>query len=236
MRINQWLAQHTSYSRRSSDELVAAGRVTVNGHPAQPGQQVQESDTIQLDGKMVADIQTMSGRVVLLHKPVGFVCSRRGQGAPSVYVLLPTDLQTLNIAGRLDKDSSGLLVFTDDGDLLYDLTHPSKQVAKSYQATLDKPLSAADQVTIAQKGVPLDDGISRFSVTAASSAANTYKAPLNIVRVTMHEGRNRQIRRTFEALGYRVTSLVRLQHGPYNLGSLKPRQHMIMAAKSPDKD
>lgn len=219
MRVNQWIAQHTDYSRRKADELVMTGRVQINGHTATTGQQVQPPDTVALDGKPIVH-ESAPLQVVLLHKPAGFVCSRRGQGAPSVYVLLPPAYQGLNIAGRLDKDSSGLVVFTNDGDLLYKLTHPSQQTAKVYTVTLDRVLAAPDLNLITKKGVLLDDGISRLDVAIQ---------PDSSLRITMHEGRNRQIRRTFAALNYGVTDLKRLQHGPYSLHTLAPRQHKVLS-------
>ena len=145
------------------------------------------------------------------HKPVGYVCSRRAQGAaPTLYELLPPKYRKLKTVGRLDKDSSGLILLTNDGDFAYQMTHPKFRKTKIYEVELDKPLQPLHQQMISDYGVMLDDGPSKFTVIRDDKQ----------YIVTLAEGRNRQIRRTFAALGYKVTRLHRIKFGKYELGNL----------------
>lgn len=219
MRINVFIAQASNMSRRAADQAIQAGRIQVNGQQAVLGDQVEPTDTVTLDGRVLkaaAPTQT-----IMLHKPVGYVCSRRGQGSKTVYELLPAELRHLRPVGRLDKDSSGLLVMTNDGQLAHQLTHPSFQKEKVYEVVLDKPLQATDQQQITREGVQLDDGPSRLGLRSSSGDNLTWQ-------VSMHEGRNRQIRRTFEALGYQVTKLHRTQFGNYKLSDLPPAKYRVV--------
>jgi len=176
---------------------------------AQLGQTVSDSDKVYLDQRLITPDTT--AKTIILNKPVGYVCSRNGQGSMTVYDLIPTTLHNLNSVGRLDKDSSGLLLMTNDGNLANKLTHPSFEKQKVYRVTLNKPLRADDHKKIEQ-GIQLEDGTSRLAIKKLSY--DTYE-------ITMHEGRNRQIRRTFEELRYFVRELERTQFGPYKLGELK---------------
>jgi 23S rRNA pseudouridine2605 synthase len=216
MRINKFIAQSTGLGRRSVDDLIAAKRVTINGHLATVGQEVNESDTVSLDGKALTTQQTIT---ILLNKPAGYVVSRAGQGSQTIYTLLPPNYAGLKPVGRLDKESSGLLLLTNDGQLAHQLTHPSFVKEKIYQVLLHKPLTAPDAATLA-RGVMLEDGLSQLQL-APDVAAAAY-------RVTMHEGRNRQIRRTFAALGYNVTALHRTAFGTYHLDSLAPGKFRVV--------
>lgn len=221
MRINKFLASHSHLSRRQADEAIASGRVTVNGKPAALGDDINTRDTVSLDGRQLIH-QRLAAVTILLNKPVGYVCSHNGQGSPTVYDLLPEEYRQLNIAGRLDKDSSGLILLTNDGDLLYGLTHPSRRKIKRYEVTLNKPLDPGHYDKITNQGVLLDDGLSRFDLQWPddNDARNWI--------VIMHEGRNRQIRRTFKAVGYRVTRLQRTSLGDYKLDGLDEGAHKIV--------
>jgi 23S rRNA pseudouridine2605 synthase len=209
MRLNRWLALASDLSRRAADEAIANARVTVNGAVATLGTQVEEGDSVTLDG---AELQAPTTyRTIMLHKPKGYVCSRTKQGkSPTIYDLLPDELFQLKSVGRLDKDSSGLLLLTDDGALAHQLTHPSYQKEKIYEIELDKPLALGDQRSI-DAGVELGDGVSHLKLDGSGRSW----------QVRMHEGRNRQIRRTFARLGYKVTKLHRTDFGPYQLGDLE---------------
>lgn len=210
MRINKFIASATHTSRRKADELIAMGRITVNGTIPEAGAAVTDADTVLLDGKPLA--RTEETITILFHKPVGYVCSRNGQGSQTIYELLPEKYHILQPVGRLDKDSSGLLVMTNDGTLANQLTHPRYGKIKIYEITLDKPLQPLHQQMINDIGVTLEDGPSKLTLEKLADAAH--------LRVTMHEGRNRQIRRTFAALGYTVTHLHRTNFGNYRLGQL----------------
>lgn len=212
MRLNKYLAQATGMSRRTADNAIASGQVQVNGASATLGQTVDpETDTILLGGQPVAAPEP--AMTIILNKPIGYVCSRDGQGSKTIYDLLPAEYHKLKPVGRLDKDSSGLLLLTSDGTLAYELTHPSFQKDKQYVVKLDRDLSEKDFETITREGVRLEDGPSRLGLESLKGKKTEWK-------VTMHEGRNRQIRRTFEALGYVVTGLHRTQFGDYPLGDL----------------
>lgn len=214
MRINVFVAKATGLSRRAADQAVAAGRVEVNGKLCGAGRQVQPNDAVTLDGKTLGLPQAAT--TIMLNKPAGYVCSRNGQGSQTIYSLLPKELHALKPVGRLDKDSSGLLMLTDDGALAQQLTHPSFQKAKVYEVHLDKPLAALHRQMIADVGIALADGSSRFALERLQEGNDTAWC------ITMREGRNRQIRRTFAALGYSVRGLHRTHFGPYALGSLAP--------------
>lgn len=211
MRLNKYVALATGMSRRAADKAIDWGRVTINGTPANAGQQVAPTDAIELDGEALnAPDQTQT---IILNKPVGYICSRDGQGGKTIYDLLPPELHHLKPVGRLDKDSSGLLLLTNDGDLAHKLTHPSFQKIKKYNVALNKDLSELDFERVTKRGVKLDDGPSSFDLESVNDQLKEWK-------VTMTEGRNRQIRRTFQALGYSVTKLHRKQFGDYTLGML----------------
>lgn len=207
MRINQFVAAASGLSRRQADQYLLENRITINGKLPKIGQDITLNDNVLLDGHKL----TLSNKstTIILNKPTGYVCSRNGQGAKTVYELLPANLHHLKPVGRLDKDSSGLLLLTTNGQLAFDLTHPSKQKQKVYQVTLDKPLDVADKEAIAQ-GVRLSDGLSSLKLKSNNKQWT----------ITMHEGKNRQIRRTFEALGYKVLTLHRTHFGSYQLKSL----------------
>lgn len=212
MRINKLIAVHTTLSRRAADQRVVEGRVTINNHQAHVGQSVQDGDIVTIDGKQLTK-QNQQTTTVKLNKPIGYVCSRRGQGAPTIYQLLPASLKSLQPAGRLDKDSSGLMILSSNGDLLQRLTHPRFSKQKVYQVELNKPLKTTDEQRL-NAGIKLDDGLSSIKITACANRKQ--------VQATLFEGRNRQIRRTFKAIGYDVIALHRISIDNIQLGSLNP--------------
>ena len=212
MRINKFVAAASSLSRRAVDTAIADGRIWVNGRPAQTGQEITDSDKVILDGKPLQAPKAIE--TIILNKPKGTVVSRNGQGSETVYDLLPAALQHLNAVGRLDKDSSGLLLLTNDGELTQQLTHPSHQKEKVYEIRLSKALEPLHRQMISDYGITLDDGVSKLLLERMREGDD------RSWRVRMHEGRNRQIRRTFQALGYTVTHLRRTNFGNYTLGDI----------------
>jgi pseudouridine synthase len=213
MRINQFIAGSTDLSRRAADAAIAAGQVQVNGHTAAMGQLVDARDTVTLDGAPLT-LRT-AHTYVMLNKPAGYVSSRARQGAdPTLYELLPAQFHSLRIAGRLDRDSSGLIVLSDDGDFIQQLTHPSAEKSKRYELTLESALSDTDRRKL-EAGVMLTDGLSQVQVVRANGKS---------VGVALSEGRNRQLRRTFGALGYTITRLHRVAMGLFELGDLPSGQ------------
>jgi 23S rRNA pseudouridine2605 synthase len=213
MRLNKYIAASTGLSRRAADQAITDGRVLLNRQPATLGDQVVTSDTVSLDGKPVTPL--VKTTTIILNKPFGYVVSRNGQGSETVYDLLPGQYQNLNPVGRLDKDSSGLLLLTNDGELANQLTHPRYGKSKQYQITLDKPLEPLHQQMINDHGVQLGDGPSQLNLAKLDDRGLSWQ-------VAMSEGRNRQIRRTFASLGYDVRKLHRTRFGNYQLGEITP--------------
>ncbi|HEX6415946.1 MAG TPA: pseudouridine synthase [Candidatus Saccharimonadales bacterium] len=216
IRLNKHLALQLGVSRREADELIEKGRVTINGDTAVLGARIHPDDTVTANGQPVSEKTPL--QYVALNKPVGYVCSRKAQGDnPTIYSFLPPKMSVLKPVGRLDKDSSGLLLLTNDGDFAFRMTHPKFAKTKIYEVQLDHPLEPLHQQMISDYGVQLDDGISKFTVMRLEDREKT------TYQVTMKEGRNRQIRRTFSALGYEVTVLHRVQFGNYSLGDMKTK-------------
>lgn len=214
IRLNKHLAHTIGISRREADELIEAGRITIDGKVARIGDRYRPGQPITLDGAPLRR-DTPAYQYIALHKPVGYVCSRRRQGeAPTIYELMPENIQELKPIGRLDKDSSGLLILSNDGDFAYQMTHPRFHKQKSYEVQLDRPLEPLHRQMISEHGITLDDGPSQLNLERMTEGDD------QTWRVLMHEGRNRQIRRTFAALGYMVTRLHRTSFGPYQLSGL----------------
>jgi len=215
LRLNKYLALQLGISRREADNLIASETVAINGTTASLGARLAASDLVTVRGEPVAN-QTPH-RYLLFNKPAGYVCSRKKQGDnDTIYVLLPKELHTLKPVGRLDKDSSGLLLLTNDGDFAHQMTHPSFRKTKVYEARLDRELEPLHQQMINDLGVSLEDGQSRLTLMRLSDTDR------KSWQVTMNEGRNRQIRRTFAALGYTVLRLHRTSFGKYSVGDMKP--------------
>jgi pseudouridine synthase len=212
MRLNAWLARAGVASRRKADELIKAGRVTVNGEPGQLNTFVQASDDVRLDGEPLAK-QRLA--YVLLHKPAGVVTTASDpQGRPTVVDLVGHASRVVPV-GRLDIDTTGALLLTNDGELAHRLAHPKYEVDKVYEVeTWQQPTDA--QLQRLREGVELDDGPTR--------PADVRRIDGNRIEVTIHEGRNRQVRRMIEAVGHRVKHLHRSRYGPLTLEGLEPRR------------
>jgi 23S rRNA pseudouridine2605 synthase len=218
-RLNKYLAFHLGISRRVADELIEKGIVAINGTPAILGARFEPGATITVKGTPIEERAAYS--YLVLNKPIGYVSSRKQQGEyPTLYDLLPAEYHRLKPVGRLDKDSSGVLLLTDDGDFAYQMTHPKFYKTKVYEVSLNIPLAPLHQQMISDFGVQLEDGASQLTLERLNDERTSW-------RVTMHEGRNRQIRRTFSALGYTVTTLHRTHFGAYTLGELKPGEFSL---------
>lgn len=219
VRLNKFLAERLGISRRQADDAIAAGKVTVNGEIAQLGARINvssidKSDEVCYNGNKVGDF--VSYTYLAVNKPVNYLCSRRSQGdVPTIYELLPEKYQKLKTVGRLDRNSSGLILLTNDGDFAFKATHPQFQKTKIYEVELDRALEPLHQQEISDFGIEIGDGVSKLGLTRLDDSRKKW-------RVEMSEGRNRQIRRTFAALGYEVVKLHRIQFGKYQLGGLKP--------------
>jgi 23S rRNA pseudouridine2605 synthase len=216
MRINKYVALATGLSRRAADQAIQEGRVTINEQLAHLGDSVSASDKVTLDSLPITPaVKTLT---IMLNKPAGYVVSRDGQGSQTIYDLLPKEFHSLKPVGRLDKDSSGLLLLTNDGDLANQLTHPSYAKTKVYEVEIDKPLEPLHQQMISDHGIQLEDGLSKLSLHKLDNAGLDWQ-------ITMSEGRNRQIRRTFSVLGYEVAQLDRQKFGKYSLQGLQQGQY-----------
>lgn len=219
VRLNKHLAHVLGISRREADNWIERGRVQVNGTVASLGLVVQpERDQIICNNQPLTT-ETKQYTYLLMNKPVGYVCSRRQQGTiPTIYSLLPEKYHSLKVAGRLDKDSCGLLLLTDDGDTVFKLTHPKFGKEKVYHVALHRAVTPEDLEKINQ-GIMLEDGNSDMRVKPIRSDREA-----NLYEVIMHEGRNRQIRRTFGGLGYTVIHLERISFGDYTLTELQGKR------------
>lgn len=212
-RLNKYLAHAYGCSRRKADEYIENKQVCVNGLTANLGMHITANDIVTLNGNPVQPRTTH--QTIIMHKPCGYVCSRKQQGdIPTIYSLLPEKLHALKTVGRLDANSSGVILLTSDGDLAHTMTHPSFQKQKIYEIKLDKELEPLHQQMIADFGVSLSDGISKLGLTRLSETDRS------VWQITMSEGRNRQIRRTFLSLGYTVIRLHRTHFGIYALNTL----------------
>lgn len=228
-RLNKVLAFQLGVSRREADDLIAAGRILVNDTTIKLGAKVDISDQIKFDGHLIKRNQTR--QLIIFHKPVGYTCSRANQvGDQTVYDILPEKFRKLKLVGRLDKDSSGLILLTNDGDFAYRMTHPKFHQNKTYLVQLDRTLAPLHQQLVSDYGINLEDGRSQMLITKLTPEE---VADLNIVytfddapiyQVELGEGRNRQIRRTFAALGYEVTKLHRISLANYFIAELASRQ------------
>jgi len=221
IRLNKYLALHLGFSRREADEYIERGYVKVNGIVIDLGARIAEGDEVIVNGKPVTG--STAFEYLALNKPAGYVCSRRSQGdLPTIYELLPAKYHHLKTVGRLDFNSSGLIILTNDGDFTYRLTHPKFAKTKIYKVRLDHELEPLHQQMISDYGVQLDDGPSKMSLERLSEEDRLDW------QVTMSEGRNRQIRRTFQSLGYEVKKLHRTNFGNYSIGDIKPGKYEIV--------
>jgi 23S rRNA pseudouridine2605 synthase len=216
-RLQKVLAEAGIASRREIEEMVIAGRVSVNGLPAAVGQKIGPGDRVKINGKLVPlRFVQRTPRVLVYHKPEGEIVSRDDpEGRPTVFERLPQIRKGRWIAvGRLDFNTSGLLLFTNDGGLANRLMHPRYELDREYAVRLLGELNEA-QVDELQAGVELEDGRAQFNtvVDAGGEGANHW------YRVTLNEGRNREVRRMFESLGLMVSRLMRVRYGPVALPS-----------------
>ena len=212
-RLQKVLASTGYGSRRICEDLIAAGRVTVNGEVAVLGRRVDAAnDLVAVDG---APIGVRPDLVYyLLNKPVGVVTtSRDTHRRPTVVELVPSEPRVFSV-GRLDVDTEGLLLLTNDGDLANRIAHPSHGIDKEYLVEVTGGAVSAGSIRTLRQGVELDDGI--------TSPAKVSQPEPGVLRITIHEGRNRQIRRMCDAVGHQVTRLVRTRIGPLTDRSLQP--------------
>ena len=210
MRLNAYLARAGIASRRGADELIKAGRVTVNGELGQLNTVVGARDRVEVDGQ---EVQRQRLRYVLLHKPAGVVTTARDpQGRPTVVELVPGEPRVVPV-GRLDADTTGALLLTNDGPLAHRLAHPRYGVEKTYVAEVEGDPDE-DALQRLRHGVELDDG--------ATAPARARRLGRGRVELVLHEGRKHQVKRMLAAVGHPVTQLHRSAYAGVTLGGLEP--------------
>ena len=226
-RLNAYLAHSGVTSRRGADKLIASGSVRVNGRvPPPDGVMVDpDRDSVTVDGRTVK--LTTQYRYVMLNKPIGVITTAKDEaGRTSVLDVLGEGASGHRVfpVGRLDVDSTGLLLLTDDGDVAYRLTHPRYKVAKEYVAIVGGSPSRDDLEKL-RAGVKLDDGV---TAPAEVDVLQVLPGPAAELRVVIREGRHRQVRRMLLAVGHRVIALNRTAYGPLRLGRLKPGNWRVL--------
>ncbi len=221
MRLNRFLAAAGFGSRRACEALILDGKVSINGHFIRDlATSVQPDDDVRVSGRQARAALPV---YLLLNKPRGFVCTRADErGRRTIYDLLPPHYGSLFHVGRLDKESEGLLLLTNDGDLAQKLTHPSHEIEKDYEVLIDKPFSAADGAKMV-RGFSIEGGKARIERAHII-------APQHI-KVVLRQGIKRQIRLMFYQLGYEVKRLMRTRIGGIEYGGLKPGQWRQLKAK-----
>ena len=225
MRINKYIASSGFCSRRKADELIEAGRVQVNGKTVTLlGYEIRTKDKVAIDGKT---LRMMKLEYYRFYKPTGYITTSDDEkGRKTIYDILPDELKHLRPVGRLDKDSSGLLILTNDGNLVYELTHPSIKVAKVYRVTVDAFLKVEDLEKLA-KGIEIEKG--KIAYCDCEIIERTKNETL--LEVTLYQGLNRQIRKMIEHIGHNVVHLKRIRHATIDLVGLKKGQYKPIKPK-----
>jgi len=226
IRLNKYIAGSGVYSRRQADELVLAGKVKINGVVVNtPGVSVGQNDTVEVNGENIKKV--IDKKYVIFYKPSGYITTRSDdEGRKTIYDLFPPELQKLKSAGRLDKDSSGLLILTNDGDLIQNLIHPSKKVPKTYTVRAKGKVTQADLIKF-KKGIEIEKGKTAY----AEGQIIDYSNSVTTLEITLFQGLNRQIRKMFEAVGCSVISLKRTGHACLTLGGLNRGRYRYLAKK-----
>lgn len=221
MRLQKFMADAGVASRRKCEEIISAGRVRVNGAVALLGSSVNPLfDAVELDGKTLRLEEVRL--TVILNKPKGVMCTAADpEGRPTVMDYVKDLPARVYNVGRLDYDSEGLLVMTNDGELAYRLTHPKFQLGKTYSVICDGTLAQAQKAALEQ-GVMLEDGMTS---PARVEEVHSLKNGNTAFNITIHEGRNRQVRRMLAAVGHETLALRRVALGPLRLGDLKSGSH-----------
>jgi 23S rRNA pseudouridine2605 synthase len=217
MRLNKYIAAAGVCSRRAADELTSAGKVKINGRVMSvPGYDVQDGDIVEVNGRTLAP----EGRkvYVLLNKPKGFITSVQDEkDRPTVMEFVADIEERVFPVGRLDAETTGLLIMTNDGDFAYKVTHPGHEVYKTYRARVSGELSR-ERLSRLKKGVDIGGYITApADVTVIKQTASSA-----IVDISIREGKNRQVRKMFQAVGNKVLDLQRTSIGDVRLGALKP--------------
>ncbi len=218
MRLNKYIASSGICSRRKADELIEQGVVSVNGKKiAELGFLVSEKDKVFINSQLVRPKKLEYYR---FYKPTGFITTADDEkDRKIIYDILPPQMHNLKPVGRLDKDSSGLIILTNDGDLINELTHPAIKVPKVYIVSINAKVHLHHLEKMAQ-GIEIEEGKIAYADTMIKETTNKS----TIIQITLYQGLNRQIRKMFAALGFDVVSLKRIQHATIELSGLKKGQ------------
>jgi 23S rRNA pseudouridine2605 synthase len=221
MRLAKYLAHAGVASRRASETIIADGRVTVDGKViTDPARDVDDSRAVKVDGRRVR-VGGHAQVVYLLYKPAGVVSTASDpQGRTTVVDLVPGS-ERLYPVGRLDYDTTGLILVTNDGDLAHRMTHPSFEVPRTYRARVANAPVNEPALRALREGVELEDGL--------TAPAKVRRLSSNHLELTIHEGRKRQVKRMLEAVGHPVRTLERVAFGPLKLGALEPGEHRALS-------
>lgn len=228
-RLNKFIASSGFCSRRKADEYIENGDVVVNGRIIKElGFQVGPKDKVSVEGKLLKPLKNEYYR---FYKPAGYITTTDDEkGRKTIYDIIPPELKKLKPIGRLDKDSTGLIIMTNDGELINEMTHPSIKVPKVYLVNINGKLSP-------EEGEKMFNGIEIETDSGEKKIAYAQVLPIelnkqsSILQVILHQGINRQIRKMFAYLGYEVISLKRVQHGTITLEGLKKGQIKLMKPK-----
>jgi pseudouridine synthase len=223
IRLNKFIASTGIASRRGADELIEAGKVKVNGKPVEEaGMSVSEKDVVEVDGKK---IRVRTEKYIIFHKPAGYITTKSDpQCRKTIYDLLPIDVHHLKSAGRLDKDSTGLLIMTNDGDLIQKLTHPKIHVPKVYRVTVEGKITAQDIMSL-NKGIEIEKG----KIAYADVVVLECDKSKSTMQLTLYQGYNRQIRRMMDKINHPVIALKRIAHANIVLQGLDKGQYRYLA-------
>lgn len=223
IRLNKFIAQSGLCSRRDADELIAQGKVKVNGKVVlEVGCKVLLKDEVEVEGK---PLRAKKFDYVLFHKPAGYITTCNDEkNRKTIYEFFPEHLKHLKPVGRLDKDSSGLLLMTNDGDLINKMTHPSLKVPKTYRVVVKGKMKDSDLEQMAQ-GIEIETGKIAYADVVLQEYENNENS---VLEVCLYQGLNRQIRKMADYLGFPVISLKRISHGALTLNTLKRGQYKFL--------
>lgn len=228
-RLNKYIASSGLCSRRKADELIESGKVLVNGKVVKEmGFQVGPKDKVVIDKQL---IRPQRHEYYKFYKPAGYITTSDDEkGRKTIYDILPKELQSMKPVGRLDKDSTGLLILTNDGEMINQLTHPSVKVTKVYTVSVEGKVSINDLEQFA-KGIEIEKG----KIAYADAMILEYDKNETMLQVVLTQGLNRQIRKMFDYVGHPVVSLKRIQHATISIEGLKRGQvRMIRASQIKD--
>lgn len=224
-RLNKYIASTGLCSRRKADEIIESGKVSVNETVIKElGYLVGAKDKVYIDNKLIRPSELT---YIRYYKPAGYITTLSDEkGRKTIYDLLPENVYNLKPVGRLDKDSTGLLIMTNDGDLINSLAHPSVKIPKVYRVCASGKMNQ-NHLTKLAKGIEIEPG----QMAYAQAAIIEYEEKNTVLEIVLHQGLNRQIRKMLDYLGFPVVSLKRISHGPIDLAGLKKGQFKYLKPK-----